>query len=650
MTVVGGRGRSGARSALRACVFGAFAAVGLFASGCGNDVVTYGIPVITMSVTPGPFKAYIVEIDGITLTRTDGTQTNLFGTNSVSTVERIDLAKSTDLDELWGAPALLTGTYTSATITIDYTSAQIAVDIGGNIYNPLIEDPTGVTAGVETYTIKFDPAHPLVITQGELTPINLNFDLNAGTIVVPGSSPLAVEVRPYLSMDTAPVYTKPMRARGLSVTTDPANLTFTMNSRPFYDDASNPFGAITMQTTATTPYNVNGVNLVGAAGLAAIATLPINTTLAAFGTLSGGFVGTGTSTTPVFQVSQVIAGTSFENLAADRVIGTVASRTATTLTLQGAELATRPGEIVSDAATTQIINYFQNFTVDISDSTVVAIDGQPNTNATIQNISIGQQVDLNGQAIPDATTGVFTSIDATNPETGGVVRLTSTPVWGALNQAPANGQLSLTLVSLGQWEPSVFTFTGTGSATGADADPAAYLVDTNTNGINTSALAAGSVVRVDGNVTAYGAAPPDFIATAVTPAGSTEQVLVVDYIAGGAPAPFSPAASASGLTVDLSNPELGPTHEVLTGPYTFDLTTVGANVTIVPTATAQFSIGDPADNTVTGLLFFNSFSGFLTQLSTSLTGNTLEKIVAVGTYDQTSNTFSATRVNIVTWQ
>jgi hypothetical protein len=645
MTVVCGRGRSGARSVLRACIFGAFAAIGLFASGCGNNVVTYGIPVITMSVTPGPFKAYLVEIDGVTLTRTDGTQTNLFGTNSITTVEKIDLAKITDTDELWGAPALLTGTYTSATVTVDYTVAQVAMDVGGGtVQNVEVLDTTGVPAGVETYTITFDPAHPLVITQGVLTPLNLNFDLNAGTFVIPNSNPLAIEVRPYLTMDTAPVYTKPMRARGLSVTTDATAGTFTMNSRPFYDDASNPFGAITMQTNAQTPFNVNGENLIGAAGLAAIATLPINTTLAAFGNLTGTSVGTGTASTPVFQVTQVIAGVSLENLGADRVIGTVNSRTATSLNVHGAEIITRPGEIVSDAATTQLIQYFPDITVPISDSTVVVVDGQPNTQATIQSISIGQQVDINGQAGTDVTTGIIDSVDATNPATGGIVRLTSTSAWGTLSQPPLNGQLTMDLTTLGGWEPLDMAFTGTGSAAGADSNPASYLI--NTAGLDTSAVTTGSVARIDGNVTPFGSAPPDFVATAITPAGSTEQVLIVNFL-GGEPNPFSPAASASGLSVNVLSSHLGPSHVVMTGPFSFDLTTTGTNVNIVPTATASFAIGNPAVSSTTELSLFNTFPDFLTKLGTSLTGNTVVMIVAVGQYDQTSNTFSASRIDLV---
>jgi hypothetical protein len=650
MRVECGRARFGASSVLRAVVFGAFAAIGLFASGCGSTTLTYGTPVITMSVTPGPFKAYLVDLEGVTLTRSDGTATNLFGTNNITTVERVDLTKSIDLNELWGAPAVLTGTYTSATITVSYATAQIAVEVNGQIQSATIVDPAGVTAGVETYTFKFDPANPLVITQGALTHVNLDFDLSAGTIVNTSVSPAQVTVRPYWSVSTNPVYAKGMRARGVSVATNATDSTFTMNARPFYDDASNPFGAITVQTTGTTVYNVNGTNYTGAAGLAAIAALPINTTLAAYGSLSTSTQGTGASITPVFQATQVIAGISLENLAADRVIGTVSSissTSGTTLNIHGAEVVTRPGQIVSDAATTQIIEYFSDLPVSVDSSTLVIVDGQPNTTANVQSISIGQQVTVVGQATANTTTGVINAILA-NGVYGGIVRLNTTPAWGTLNQAPANGQLSLNLATLGGFEPSILTFTGTGSATGADANATAYVV--NATGLDTSALATGTEVRADGIVTPFGSAggtQPDFTATAITPtpASPTEQLLVVDYIGGGTSTPFV-TADTNGLVVNMSNANLGPTHVVQTGPFSTDLTNPLTNVTIVPTSNAQFVYGDPADNSTTGLSVFNSYSAFLTQVSAAAA---LGKIVALGQYNATTHTFSATRIDIVTW-
>ena len=66
-----GRAISGALSVLRAAFVGAAAILAL--SSCGNNNFVYGTPLITFSVTPGPFTSYLVEIDQILLTRNDNT-------------------------------------------------------------------------------------------------------------------------------------------------------------------------------------------------------------------------------------------------------------------------------------------------------------------------------------------------------------------------------------------------------------------------------------------------------------------------------------------------------------------------------------------------------------------------------------------------
>ena len=129
MTVLSGRARFGARSVLRAAFYGATAVlVGLFASGCGNDTFTNGTPVITISATPGPFTAYLVEVDQILLTRSDNTPVY-----PLLQPQIVDFTKLTEMPEVFGAPSILEGSYISAAITVNYgatlyqTAAQILV-------------------------------------------------------------------------------------------------------------------------------------------------------------------------------------------------------------------------------------------------------------------------------------------------------------------------------------------------------------------------------------------------------------------------------------------------------------------------------------------------------------------------------------------
>ena len=343
--------------------------------------------------------------------------------------------------------------------------------------------------------------------------------------------------------------------------------------------------------------------------------------------------------------TNVVAGVSFENLGADRVIGTVSSISGGTVNVHGAEVITRPGEIVSDAATTQIIEYLPDVPVVVDAATLVLVDGQPNTNATMQSISIGQQVDLNGQAVYDTTTGAITSVTTTGA-VGGILRLVSTPAWGTVNAPAANNLLSLDLLRLDSFEPSLLTFTGTGSATGADSNPNAYLV--NTNGIDASGLVAGQQTRVDGFVVPFGTASAtggDFTASAITPATQEPQTLIISFIDGGAVDDGVLSIDQTGMVLNLSSPNLGPLHVIQTGPFTLDLTNPLVNVHVVPAANGRFSVGDPADNTATGIFSYNTFLGAAEKLNSV---GPLGKIVATGSYDG-AGTFTATTVDFVSW-
>src|SRR5207302_480816 len=78
--------------------------------------------------------------------------------------------------------------------------------------------------------------------------------------------------------------------------------------------------------------------------------------------------------------------------------------------------------------------------------------------------------------------------------------------------------------------------------------------------------------------------PPDFNATAIALGSATEQRLVVEWVNGGATAPFT-SANTSGLVVDLSNANLGSVHHIVTVPGTLDLTRPGTyDLKLLPTS------------------------------------------------------------------
>jgi hypothetical protein len=618
MTVVRTR-RSRSALALTALVWGFTA---LLAGCSGRSTTAPGTPVITLSDTSGDFAAYRVTIDSITLTNTNGAIAT-----PLLTPESVDLAALTDLAELLEVPAAPSGTYQSATLTLDYTSASIWVNVNGQAVAATAVDSTGNPLTTITITITFDPSHPLVITQGVSTRLAVDIDLAASNSINTSTTPATVTVRPFPVMTPAPADATLTRARGLLVTVEGGSSDFIMNVRPLTDLAS-ALGAVTVSTNAQTYFNINGIAYTGAAGLTAMASLPENTIIAAYGTL-----GDLSGITPGFHASSVYVGTSLESPVVQHIGGVVSARSGNTLTVHGATFLTFVAGNLSYVAT-----YANNATVIVGSATVVSEDGVAASGLTPAVISVGQQLDASGLGSID-TAGNLT-VDAT----AGQVRLASTRIWGLLNSATA-GSASLDVLSLGNFAPAAFNFAGTGSG-GQDANPSAYAV--NTGSLDASATAAGTLLQLDGLVNAFGSAPPDFTATAITAGTATEQRLVVEWINGGATAPFISDSSA-GLVVDLSSPNLGTVHYIRTGPATLDLKTLPASplITTVGADQSNLQLAIGLASLATGVSVFNSISGFASALTSTFNGtNKIYRLVAVGQYNSGTNTFVASRISV----
>lgn len=607
-------------------------------AGCSSNYnIAYGTAVVTMNGVSGDFASYIVTIDSITLTRNDG-----YVAYPLSSAVTVDLARLNDLAELVETPAVPAGTYTTLTLALDYSTASIMVDVNGVPTAASAVDASGVALTVYYLTVSFDPANQLVINTSASTRLALDFNLTASSSIDLSTSPPKVTVRPFLTATVAPADQTVMRARGIFVVAQqPASGDYIVNMRPFADTLS-ALGALTVSTTSSTYFNVNGTTYTGSAGLAALQTLLVSTPVAAYGTL-GSFA----TITPGFNATAVYAGTSLESPLADYFTGTVSAVNGNSLTLHGVTCVARFGWTPGYG----VPGYFASVPVTVSPGTMVSEDGVAASGLSTRSISVGQLITVAGQATTApycALSGVTLSLDATGQAAGapmGQVRLQPTPLWGTLNSA-ASGSMSLDVLSLGNFAPGAFTFTGTGTTSANDALPASYAV--NTPGIDESATPAGTLLQAVGVVTPFGSAPPDFTASAVTPGSSTPQTLVVEW-PNGAASPFSSASSA-GLVVDLSNANLSSTvRYIATGPTRTDLTTLAASPTIAFASgtTLRLAVGPTLINGTSTIQAFNSTAGFASALSSALNGtNLVYRLACVGQYDAASNTFTATQLAV----
>jgi hypothetical protein len=370
--------------------------------------------------------------------------------------------------------------------------------------------------------------------------------------------------------------------------------------------------------SSTTTYQINGMAYVGSAGLTALAALPANTMVAAFGSLQ-------TGTTPTFTATNVLAGTSLQNPSKDKISGTVIARSQNSLTL-------------SSATWTKPSGWFgfqmMNATVNVGTGTSVTEEGQTGT-FTIANISVGQHIDAFGTATQEASGAI--TLDAA----AGQVQLDLTAAWGTIT-AMATGSLTLDLQSLDGLAPGAFTFAGTGTSTANDAVATAYVVNTST--LSQTGLAMNAPARVFGFVTPFGMAPPDFTAASLENFSAVTDELVVNWGHAGSATAFTGLTGTS-TSLQLSLTNVGNVHVIKIGPELLDLTKLTTAPSIAPDTTATnvlFSIGHAGKFKTEN---FNTFAAFVTQLSTELasttTPTTVDAVAAVGQYDSTTNVFTA---------
>jgi hypothetical protein len=583
-----------------------------------------GTPVVTMSdlTNSGDFMSYIVNLDAIQLARTDGVIVT-----PLATPQTVDFARLNTLTELMEAPAVPEGTYTSGNITLDWTqgsgsSQSVWLNVNGQTLSAAPAASTGLGITTATVLVTFDPNHPLVIKQNQSVRLQVSLDLTASNDITTITPPAVVQVQPFVTMSVAPVDATVMRLRGEFVTTTGVTSGFYLNARPFYDQAAT-LGAVIVNTNAQTYFNINGSVYTGAEGLAQVAVQQQTSPVVVYGTLDDL-----SGITPKFNASEVYFGIAQESQLAYYLTGTVTARSGNTLTLRASDAVTPIG----------VTAYLDSVSVTLSSTTAVYQDGIATPGLTIADVSVGQQITVAGQPVFDSTGTIIESIDVTS----GLLRLRPTTLWGTLN-----GDGTQDVLSLGRFAPAQLNFAGTGTS-GHDATPSAYVVDTSAVPPG-PASTTGELLQVQGGVTRFGSAPPDFAARALTPGPSSLQTLVINWISGGSAHPFT-SISAAGLVVNLADANLGAIHEIRTGPATLDLKSLPGSPLITTTgadqSNLQLAVGSSSQTA--GIQVFNSAQAFASQVDADFKAGTNKsfRLVAYGQYDSANNTFVAARINV----
>ena len=601
--------------------------------------------VMTVTDAAGDFLTYQVNLMSLQLQKSDGT---LVETLPATTA--VDFVQLINLSEILSARQIPPGNYVAAQVTVDFTNASIMVDDGtgtGVAVKPV--DSTGAALGQLQLMVQLDNKNQLQITAAKTSRIAFDFNLLASNMV--DLTAKTVTVSPVLMASVVPVDNKQVRVRGEIVSVDAANNAYTVQVDPFHDHNDDKLSPLTVHTTSTTTFEINGTPFLGAAGLAQLATLPADAISVAFGTVDLG--------TQTFTAASVLAGSSIEGGGLDHIAGTVIARTGNTLTVHGAHMQDHDngddngndhgGDNDHDGQDNFVAG---NSTVTIGAATAVTVQGQGAAAPahTIAEISVGSLIDAFGSASKDGSGNVTFDAGA------GRVRLDFSQLQGVLNTVGTD-QITVKLNSIDRLPASLFNFAGTGSAAGAAGDPSQYVLSTGS--LSLTPFTVGGSLMAIGLVAPFGSTPPDFDAITLA-AGSQGDMddnddandnsgkgaqLDIDWGNSGTPTPFK-SLDATHLDLDVANASIGNHHRIQVDPQDIDITALATDPSIVAASgMTQFAItgqhGRATDN-------FQSFADFESALAKDLDGTTTAlRLTADGQYDAASNTFTARRITIL---
>lgn len=570
-----------------------------------------GTLLVSITDADGDFVSYSVDVLSVTLRRQTGATVEV-----LPAATRIDFAQLTDLSDLLAVATLAPGDIVGGKIRLDYGTAEVFVEQNGQVVRANVVGDDGAPLGVTEVDIELAAREHLVITRGRAALLALDFDLAASHEVDLAQSPPLVKARPFIVAEAQPVTEKELRLRGALVATDVAAGTYTVDVRPWFAPQGN-HGRVTVHTTATTAFEVDGIAATGSVGLASLAAKPAGTMTVAFGSL--------TTTDRRFTAQIVHAGDSVSGERVDAVHGNIVARNGDRLTVKGA-FAVR-----NDLSA----RLHRTVVVTIGPNTRVLKTGAPTTSLDATALSVGQSIVAFGSLTEPSTATSPATFDATN----GRVRMLPTHLRGIVNSTVA-GQVNLDLRAIDRLGVDLFDFAGTGMTAAQDADPADYEVATGSLAL--ASVAPGQAAMVVGLVRPFGSAPADFEGRTVVDHRALPDVLGIGWGTTGTTAPFLSMGEA-GFVLDVANPSIGTRHHLIVGMRLVDLTSLSSPPTLAPSSSPALyaiSVGR-------GVRLYRTFAEFSTAVSAELSaGKAALALAASGDFEPGSTTLTTRHIMI----
>ncbi len=540
------------------------------------------------------FLSYKIELLSVSLSNAAGREVDL-----LSTATEVDFVQYQDLSELFAIRSIPAGRYDSILLELDYSNAEIIIqDETGTPYFATPVDSDGNAITRFSLELQFGDAQSIIVNPARIASLTLDLDLSASNTIL-AFDPAEVLVEPFLMASVETETEREHRARGLLQSVDEVDSSFAVELLPMRL-RNGSFGEVRLYTNSETLYEIDGLEFSGATGLSALAEMAVDTPVVAYGAYDE------VSQAPL--ATQVFAGTSVPWDNKDVLRGTVTSRSGNSLTLAGAVIETAGGSAL----------FARAIHLEVDDDTPVT--GYRFGDANTGSLSVGQQILALGSFNQTAGEAENADIAGTFDATDGLVQMRLTSLLGSVE---SEQPLSLALGSINRRPIEIFDFSGTGSSTPEDADPAQYEIDTAS--LNTTNLQSGEWILVRGYPAAFGAAPDDFQAVSITDPGP-------DHFNASLSARWDPEAQDSinidGSSLSLNLDEGGSQLRMARIPFWlshgFELNSIEGT-----TESGRFAVQITGES----ITIYSNYTDFLVTLTNQLNLGEARQLTARGEYN-----------------
>lgn len=561
-------------------------------SSSGGD----GAPTVTLAVTDAAsdrLSTFVIGLESVELESATNPPVELLAQGVA-----VDFAALTDLSRVLGSVTVPVDVYTGVRVSLIYDSPRIHLnnDVSNSTPADLYDADGGAQlAGSTTIPIAF-PA-PIQLDTGNLV-LEVDLDLNQSLEIDAGLN------RVYLEPTLLPRL-NPSAPREHAVAGDLR--TVVVENDLFRIGLPAPFGqpvpVVTVNVDSTTVFQINGVCLVGAAGLSALDTLSPGDWVQAFGDLS--------ASTARFDATTVEAGTGSYNGGSDIVEGLIIDRDPTGA---DATLTVRGHHNTSDHVN---LAFNLEYTVDASLLNTKVVRRGSATLYDIDELNVGQNVRMFG--LLDTMTNTLSLTAPTD-----VVRVEPTRIYGHAIGEPTGGLLTIQVERVDLRDAGLFDWTAGGMT------ETALVLSVGNLGTG-QGLFDGAAIEATGFFEPVSNASFDFLASTLINLDTrgTSVLLIRDRLNG-----MTVTTTPSTTAIEFAFAGAPGTLEraVVDGGFAGTTDVTGSGIRVVPNVLGLglYTIRDRALNTISIHFTFEAFSE---ALQTALGSASLYNFGAAGSFD-----------------